>query len=165
VFDLDPLVDDDAAMRGAALLLRALLAELGCRSWVKTSGSRGFHVFVPLDGTSDWGTVARVGHSVGRELVRRDPERLTQEFHKADRGGRIFVDTGRNEIGATHAAAYSVRPKPTAPISAPCTWEEVESGAIAPRSVTLRGMARRLDTHGDLWADMHRLPQTLPTLS
>jgi bifunctional non-homologous end joining protein LigD len=164
VFDLDPLVDDDDAMRGAALLLRDLLAERGCRSWVKTSGSRGFHVFVPLDGTSDWGTVGRVGHSIGRELVRRDPDHLTQEFHKVDRGGRIFVDTGRNEFGATHAAAYSVRPKPGAPVSAPCTWEEVESGLIAPRSVTLRAMPKRLDTLGDLWADMQGLPQMLPTV-
>jgi bifunctional non-homologous end joining protein LigD len=75
------------------------------------------------------------------------------------------VDTGRNEIGATHAAAYAVRPKPTAPISAPCTWEEVESGAITPRSVTLRAMANRLDNVGDLWADMHRQPQMLPNVS
>jgi bifunctional non-homologous end joining protein LigD len=94
--------------------------------------------------------------------VKRDPEHLTQEFYKADRGGRILIDTGRNELGATYAATYAVRPKPNAPISAPCTWEEVESGAVGPQSFTLRGMARRLETHGDVWSALYANPQTLP---
>ena len=162
VFDLDPLVDDAAALRAAVLLVRDLLAELGCRSWVKTSGSKGFHVAVPLDGTADCGAVARFAHTVGRALVRRDPAHLTQEFYKSDRGGRILVDTGRNEFGATYAAAYAVRPKPTAPISAPCTWEEVESGDVQPQSITLRGIAKRLEAVGDPWADLHRVPCSLP---
>ena len=162
VFDLDPLVDDEAALRAAVLLVRDLLAELGCKSWVKTSGSKGFHVAVPLDGTADSGAVARFAHAVGRALVRRDPAHLTQEFYKSDRGGRILVDTGRNEFGATFAATYALRPKPTAPVSAPCTWEEVESGEVGPQSFTLRGMAERLDSVGDLWADLHATPCSLP---
>ena len=99
---------------------------------------------------------------MARLFVARDPEHLTLEFYKADRGGRILVDTGRNEFGATYAAAYAVRPKPNAPISAPCTWEEVESGAVAPQSLTLRGMARRLDAHGDIWATLFDKPHGLP---
>jgi bifunctional non-homologous end joining protein LigD len=162
VFDLDPLVDDSSALRAAVLLVRDLLAELGCRSWVKTSGSKGFHVAVPLDGVADSGAVARFAHAVGRALVRRDPAHLTQEFYKSDRGGRILVDTGRNEFGATYAATYAIRPKPTAPISAPCTWDEVESGAVSPQTFTLRGMAERLESVGDLWADLHRSPCSLP---
>ena len=165
VFDLDPLVDDAAALRAAVLLVRDLLAELGCRSWVKTSGSKGFHVAVPLDGTADCGAVARFAHTVGRALVRRDPAHLTQEFYKSDRGGRILVDTGRNEFGATYAAAYAVRPKPTAPISAPCTWKEVESGEVQPQSITLRGMNKRLESVGDVWADLYRAPCSLPDVS
>jgi bifunctional non-homologous end joining protein LigD len=165
VFDLDPLVDDAAALRAAVLLVRDLLAELGCRSWVKTSGSKGFHVAVPLDGTADCGAVARFAHAVGRALVRRDPAHLTQEFYKSDRGGRILVDTGRNEFGATYAAAYAVRPKRTAPISAPCTWKEVESGEVQPQSITLRGMNKRLESVGDVWADLYRAPCSLPEAS
>ena len=65
----------------------------------------------------------------------RDPEHLTQEFSKADRGGRILVDTGRNGYSATFAAAYAVRAKPGAPVSAPCTWEEVERGDGRPADV------------------------------
>jgi len=162
VFDLDPLDDDAVVLRNATLLLRDMLAELGCTSWVKTTGSKGFHVVVPLDGKADSGHVAHFAHSVGRALVKRDPAHLTQEFYKADRGGRILIDTGRNEFGATFAATYAVRPKPTAPVSAPCTWDEVESGEAGPTTFTLRSMTERLDAVGDLWSDLYRRPCALP---
>ena len=154
VFDLDPADDRPEFLRDAALRLRDLLAELGLRSWIKTSGSKGFHIVVPLDGRSDFGEVERFAHTVGSVLVARHPAELTQEFHKVDRAGRILVDTGRNGYSATFAAAYSVRPKPGAPVSAPCTWEEVERGEIGPRSVTVLTMAARLAAAGDPWADM-----------
>lgn len=163
VFDLDPSGnDDESRVRAGALFLRDMLADLGLETWVKTSGSKGFHIVVPLDGKADSGKVARFAHGVGDELVRRDPKNFTREFHKADRGGRIFVDTGRNEYGATFAAAYAVRPKPGAPISAPCTWEEIERGKVGPRTFTLRDMAARVAKVGDLWAGMLETGQTLP---
>ena len=162
VFDLDPLVDDGPVLRSATLLLRDMLAELGLTSWVKTSGSKGYHVVVPLDGTADSGQVARFAHAVARAFVRRDPEHLTLEFYKADRGGRILVDTGRNEFGATYAATYAVRPEPNAPVSAPCMWEEVESGQAEPQAFTLRNMAARIETHGDIWAALFTSPCSLP---
>ena len=162
VFDLDPLDDDTNALRSAALLLRDLLAELGCRSWVKTSGSKGFHIAIPLDGRTAWTTAARFAHAVGREAVRRDPAHLTQEFYKADRAGRILVDTGRNEFGATYAATYAVRPKPTAPVSAPCTWDEIETGVVGPTTFTLRSMRDRIARVGELWSDFHENGRPLP---
>lgn len=164
VFDLDPLENEPDVLRNATLLLRDVLAELGCASWPKTSGSKGFHVVIPLDGTAESEQVARLAHRVGRELVERDPDHFTQEFYKADRGGRILIDTGRNEPGATHAAVYAVRARPGAPISAPCTWEEIESGEVGPRSFTLRGMAERLERVGDLWGSIYSTPQALPSL-
>ena len=163
VFDLDPLEEDAPVLRAATLLLRNVLAELGCPTWVKTSGSKGFHVVVPLDGRADSGHVARFAHAVGRALVQRDPAHLTQEFYKTDRGGRILIDTGRNEFGATFAATYAVRPKPHAPVSAPCTWEEIESGQAQPQTFTLRTMAKRLHAVGDLWSGLHQRPCELPT--
>src|SRR5687768_8202985 len=94
VFDLDPMNPDDLqTLRAAALRVRDLLTELGLPSWIKTSGSKGFHIAVPLDGKSDFGTVARFAHVVGKVLVKRDPDNLTQVFSKVDRGGRILVDT------------------------------------------------------------------------
>ena len=162
IFDLDPARDDELdTLRASALRLRDLLAELGLTSWVKTSGSKGFHIAVPLDGKSDFGTVARFAHMVGRVLVARDPQNLTQEFSKVDRGGRILVDTGRNGYSATFAATYTVRAKPGAPVSAPCTWEELERGGVGPRSFTLRTMSQRISSIGDLWADMLRTRRSL----
>lgn len=161
VFDLDPSREDDAALVQASLALRDLLAELGLASWVKTSGSKGFHVVVPLDRKTRTGTVARFANRVGTLLVARHPDRLTQEFSKADRGGRIYVDTGRNGYGATFAAPYAVRARAGAPVSAPCTWEEVEQGTVRPASLGVRDMEQRLATVGDLWDDLRRRRRSL----
>ena len=161
VFDLDPATDDATALRDAALALRDLLDELWLPSWVKTSGSKGFHIAVPLDAKAGFDDVSAFTHRVGALLVRRHPDVLTQEFHKVDRAGRILVDTGRNNYGATFAAAYAVRARPGAPVSAPCTWDEVERGSVGPRSITLRTMAMRVEKVGDLWSDMRRKGRSL----
>ena len=162
IFDLDPSKEDDlGTLVNAALNLRDLLAELGLPSWIKTSGSKGFHIAVPLDGKSDFGRVARFAHMVGKISVQRDPDNLTQEFSKVDRGGRILVDTGRNGYSATYAATYTVRAKPGAPVSAPCRWEELEKGDVGPRTFTLRTMAQRVSDVGDLWADLLKKKRSL----
>jgi bifunctional non-homologous end joining protein LigD len=161
VFDLDPSSEDPEALREAAVALRDLLDELGLPAWVKTSGSKGFHIVVPLDRKTHIDGVAGFAHAAGRVLVERHPSRLTQEFSKADRRGRIYVDTGRNGYSATFAAAYAVRAKPGAPVSAPCTWEEVESGEVEPRTFTLRTMAARVEAVGDLWSDLSRRKRSL----
>jgi bifunctional non-homologous end joining protein LigD len=128
---------------------------------VKTSGSKGFHIAVPLDGKSDFSEVARFAHRVGALLVKLDPNHLTREFSKKDRQGRILVDTGRNDYSATFAAAYTVRAKSGAPVSAPCTWEEVERGDVGPRTFTLRTMSKRIADVGDLWADLLKIKRSL----
>jgi bifunctional non-homologous end joining protein LigD len=161
IFDLDPSNDALEPLRAAALNLRDLLAELGLPSWIKTSGSKGFHIAVPLDGKSDFGTVARFAHAVGTIMVKRYPEKLTQEFHKVDRGGRILVDTGRNGYSATYAATYTVRARPGAPVSAPCTWEELERGEVGPKTFALRTMGQRIADVGDLWVDLLRKKRSL----
>ena len=156
IFDLDPSVDDPAMLRAAAVGLRDLLEELGLPSWIKTSGSKGFHIALSLDGKADMGTAARFAHDLGRLFVARHPKELTLEFHKKDRGRRILVDTGRNDYSATFAAAYAVRPKKGAPVSAPCTWEEVITGDVGPQTLTLRTVPDRVAALGDVWSDMRR---------
>ena len=99
---------------------------------------------VNASGHAELEETRRFAHGLGALLVKRDPEHLTQELIKADRGARILIDTGRNGFGAPFAAVYAVRPKPGAPVSAPCTWEEVESGAVGPQSFTLRNLSQRL---------------------
>ena len=162
VFDLDPASDaDSAAVRRAALALRDLLDSFALRAWVKTSGSKGFHIVVPLDATASTGEVSRFADAVGALAVRLAPDSLTQEFAKSDRGGRIYMDTGRNGHSATFAAPYTIRAKPGAPVSAPCTWEELERGVAHPSGWTLRTMPDRLAAVGDAWADMHQHQQSL----
>jgi bifunctional non-homologous end joining protein LigD len=161
IFDLDPSTEQPDVLCGAALALRDLLDELGLPSWVKTSGSKGFHIAVPLDCSLEFGGVERFAHTVGTVLVRRNPATLTQEFHKVDRRGRILVDTGRNGYSATFAAAYAVRARRGAPVSAPCTWDEIERGKIGPATCTVRNMADRVARAGDPWADMRRRKRSL----
>lgn len=161
VFDLDPSVPDSAVLRRAALAVRDTLAELGLRSWIKTSGSKGFHIAVPMDSRTRFEPLALFAHGVGALLVKRNPTDLTQEFLKSDRHGRILIDTGRNVASATYAAPYAVRARPGAPISAPCTWEEVGSGTVAPESFRLGDMPARVTRVGDLWGDLHAEPASL----
>jgi bifunctional non-homologous end joining protein LigD len=161
VFDLDPSLDDEPALRAAALLVKHTLEELGLSSAIKTSGSKGFHIVVPLDGSADYEAVWRFSHTVGTLLVKRHSQVFTQEFIKADREGRILIDTGRNGFGATFAAAYAVRPRPGAPVSMPCSWEEVIAGEVGPRTFTLRNVPRRLAASGDVWETLHARPLSL----
>lgn len=161
VFDLDPSREEPEVLRRVLLSLRDLLRSSGLASWVKTTGSKGFHVVVPLDGRAPYGEVGRFAQRVAARMLSREPDALTQEFAKADRGGRILFDIGRNGHGATFAAAYAVRARPGAPVSAPCTWEEIERGEALPRSFTLRTMAERIAAAGDPWSGLWDRPQSL----
>ena len=85
----------------------------------------------------------------------RDPDHLTQEFSKKPTAaGASSIDTGRNGYSATFAAAYAVRAKPGAPVSAPCTWEEIEDASVGPTTFTLRNMSARVKKVGELWEDL-----------
>jgi len=161
VFDLDPSTNNVAEVRAAAIGLRDLLQELGLPSWVKTTGSKGFHIVAPIDAKTDIAVVARFANAVGALFVGLAPDRLTQEFSKVDRRGRIYVDTGRNGYSATFAAAYTVRARRGAPVSAPCAWEEIERGEVHPGTFTVRNMPDRIAKVGDLWADMRRRGRSL----
>jgi len=154
VLDLDPSKDDPKALRTIALSTRDRLEELGHQSWVKTSGSKGFHIVTPLGPRATFDQSSALAERVADLLIERHPKLVTREFSKADRGGRIFIDTGRNRMGATFVAVYSVRAKPGAPVSAPCTWTEIERGKVQPQTFRLRSMAARLDAVGDLWGDL-----------
>ena len=160
ILDLDPSEDDPEVLRRAALAARDAFDELGFKSWIKTSGSKGFHIAARMGPRAGVGKSSALADRVARIMLDRDPDHLTREFHKVDRRGRILIDTARNHPGATFAAPYSLRPKPGAPVSAPCTWEEVERGKITPQSVTIRSMGSRLKKLGDLWAELLPAPRT-----
>ncbi|MEU1211503.1 non-homologous end-joining DNA ligase [Streptomyces sp. NPDC005791] len=162
--DLDPQPGTDYADAvRAAHELRAVLEEQGLRGWPKTSGGRGIHVFVPLVPEWTFTQVRRAAIAVGRELERRMPDRVTTAWWKEERGERIFVDYNQTARDRTIASAYSVRPFPHAPVSAPLRWEEIDDAE--PRDFDLRSMPVRYAEVGDLHADMDdhafRLDQVL----
>jgi len=109
-------------------------------------------VVVPTDGQASYAEVARFCERAAATLCARHPDLLTTEFYKKDRGGRLFLDTMRNALGATVVAAWSVRGRPGAPVSAPIAWDELDDDALRADSVRLRDVARRLATGGDPWA-------------
>jgi bifunctional non-homologous end joining protein LigD len=161
IVDLDPSTDDPETLRSAALAVRDLLAEVGMASWVKTSGSKGYHIAIPLDAETGYREVWRFVQRLADALVARHPHLFTQEFAKVDRGDRVLIDIGRNGPGPTFAAVYAVRPRAGAPVSAPCTWTEIEERRVDPRAFTLRTMAARMAEVGDLWSDLSPQPLSL----
>ncbi|KOT99769.1 ATP-dependent DNA ligase [Streptomyces sp. NRRL F-5755] len=140
----------------AALALRDVLDGLGLAGWPKTSGGRGLHVFVPIAPEWTFTQVRRSAIAVARELERRDPGRITTSWWKEERGARIFVDYNQTARDRTIAGAYSVRPFPHAPVSAPLRWEELPDAV--PEDFDLATMPVRFAELGDLHADMDAHP-------
>ena len=162
IFDLDPSEGDFRAVCDAAKMLRERLTERGLTSFVKTTGSRGLHVLVPLNRRADFDEVRTFARQVAAGLAQSDPERLTTEVRKSKRRGRIFVDTARNAYGQTAAPAYAVRPRDGAPVAAPLRWNELDSPEVKPDLYNIRSIFDRLKNIGDPWKDLMRHPQTLP---
>lgn len=161
--DLDPQPGTGFAEAvRAAHELRALLEEYGLRGWPKTSGGRGLHVFVPIEPRWTFTQVRRAAIAVGRELERRMPGRVTTAWWKEERGERIFVDYNQTARDRTIASAYSIRPRPHAPVSAPLRWHELDD--TDPRDFDLATMPVRYADEGDVHADMDEHAFTLDSL-
>ncbi|MCX5108038.1 non-homologous end-joining DNA ligase [Streptomyces sp. NBC_00378] len=151
--DLDPQPGTDYADAvRAAHELRSVLDAHGLRGWPKTSGGRGIHVFVPIVPEWTFTEVRRATIAAGRELERRMPDRVTTAWWKEERGERIFVDFNQTARDRTIASAYSVRPRPHAPVSAPLRWEETDDAE--PGDFDIRTMPKRYADVGDVHADM-----------
>jgi DNA ligase D len=159
VLDLDPPEGSGFAMAvRAAHLVRQALAEAGLEGGVKTSGAKGVHVFVPIDRRASIDEAAAATRAIAERAARLDPDIATTAFMKADRGGRVFVDSTRAG-GATVVAVYSPRVRPGTPVSFPVRWEELD--AVSPGDFTIR---TALDVLGDRdpWAELMPRAQRLP---
>ena len=150
--DLDPSRPDDiAGVVSGALDLKKELDELGLPAYVKSTGSRGVHVVVPLDGKRDFEFVRAFARRLAMCLVNRDATRYTIERHKAKRRGRLFLDIDRNAYAQTAVATYSVRARPGAPVAIPLHWNELWQSSFRPDAVTIRNIFKRLDRIDDPW--------------
>jgi bifunctional non-homologous end joining protein LigD len=152
VFDLDPPDGKFELVRRCARILGDLLAEIGLPAFVKTTGSKGLHVVTPIDGKASFDDAIALCNGVAGVVTRRHPELFTTEFYKKDRKGRLYFDIMRNAPGATFIAAYSVRGRPGAPVSAPIEWSELDDPALRPDGFRLRELRTRLEAKGDPWA-------------
>jgi bifunctional non-homologous end joining protein LigD len=150
VIDLDPTRDDPSAVRRAAREMAALLTEIGLTPLVLATGSRGYHLVVPLQRRQTYDELRAFARDVGRLAVARDPEHLTQEFLKKNREDRIFVDTGRNRYGHTAVVPYSVRPREGAPVATPLAVDELADPHTRADRFTITTVLRRLGE--DPWA-------------
>jgi len=159
VFDLDPSDDDLAKVRRATRLTGELLGELGLTTYLKTTGSRGYHVLVPLRPSLGFDEVRAFARRCAEVLVERAPDLLTIEQRKANRGDRVYVDIGRNAYGQTAVPAYAVRARPGAPVSTPITWDELSR--VKPAQFTIASVRRRLARRDCPWAEVRRHAQTL----
>ena len=153
IVDLDPS-DGSAAddVRSAAADVGDLLRELDLEPFAMTTGSRGFHVVVPLQRRADHATVLAFARDLAGLIADREPERFTIEQRKAKRGGRILLDVLRNAYAHTAVAPYAVRARPAAPVATPLRWEELADPATRPDRWTLRDVPGRVEEHGDPWA-------------
>jgi len=167
ILDLDPKEAPFSRVVRVARELKELLDAVGLRSYPKTTGSSGLHVYVPLEPEYSYEQVRGFAELVARVVASRLPDEATVELKVEQRGGRIYLDHLRNRMGQTAAGPYVVRALPTAPVSAPLTWEEVNE-RLGPRQFTIRNLPPRVAEHGDLWRpvldDRQRLDEPLAAL-
>jgi bifunctional non-homologous end joining protein LigD len=170
VFDLDP--GAPAGPRECcrvALWLRELFDAFDLRTLVKTSGSKGLQVYLPLNGATTYEQTKPFAHAVAQLLEREHPRLVTSRMTKSLRPGRVLVDWSQNDPHKTTVCVYSLRAREPPTISTPLSWEEVELGSRRRRERQLSaeppGLLERVERHGDLFAPLLSLSQTLPDLS
>jgi len=157
VFDLDPPEGATAAAADAADVVRAFLADVGLDSAVMTTGSKGYHVVVPIVPTLGYDRVGTMSQLAAALMVAGSPTLLTDQFRIAKREGRVFVDWLRNRVGQTGVAAWSARARPGAPVATPIAWDEIT--ATPPDAYTILSAPDRFDI--DPIADLAKHPVDL----
>jgi bifunctional non-homologous end joining protein LigD len=160
IFDLDPSSGSTwEQVVVVAKMIRTVLERLGLRGYPKLSGSRGVHIYVPLDPVHTFERVRGFVGAVGSLLEQANPDDVTMAWDKKDRTGRVFVDHNRNAFGQTIASVYSVRPRPGAPVSVPLRWDELDR--FGNESFTVDNIWSRLAEVGDVFSPVWRGGQTL----
>ncbi len=153
VIDLDPAPGSDFAdVRRAARDAGELLREVGLEPFAQVTGSKGIHVWTPIQRRAGFDQVKEFADGLADVLTARNPDALTTEFRKAQRGGRILVDVLRNRYAQTVVPPYAVRPRAGAPVATPIEWGELSNSKLRPDGWTVRTVLRRLARKGDPWA-------------
>jgi bifunctional non-homologous end joining protein LigD len=162
ILDFDPAPGIDfAAVRAAAREAGARLRDAGLVPHAMVTGSRGIHVVCPLRRGPGFSVVHARARSLAEAMVADDPKHLTLEWHKADRGARIYVDVNRINYAQHAVAPYGVRARPGAPVAMPIEWDELSDGTLMPDRWTVKDAADRVRSDGDAWQGINRRARTL----
>lgn len=161
VFDLDPSNGNFGIVRATARALADVLDDLGLPSYVQTTGSRGLHVVVPLNGDADFDTARQFARDVAEWVTADDPDHRTIEVRKDKRGDRLYLDVMRNAYAQTAVAPYAVRARRGAPVATPLEWDELDSKGMRPDRFTISDVPKRVAGHGDPWSGMQRHARSL----
>ncbi|MFD4628849.1 non-homologous end-joining DNA ligase [Streptomyces sp. NPDC058284] len=159
VFDLDPAKDDFDTVRDAARLLGELLDHMGLPSVLMTTGSRGLHVIVPLNGHHDFDDVRDFAREVAETLAAAHPERFTTAARKQARGDRLYLDVQRNAYAQTAVAPFSVRAAPGAPVAVPLAWQQLDDPSVHARRWTIDNAVEQ--ARSEPWAGVLRSGRAL----
>ncbi len=151
IFDLDPSDNNFDTVQQAALILKDILRTYNLDSFIMTTGSRGLHVAVPLQQKQDFALVKAFAQNCAQQVINENPKKFTLELKKEKRESRLFIDTLRNNYGATGVAPYAVRAKHGAPIATPIFWEEVLEKTLTSQKYTIKSIFEKLNLDGDPW--------------
>jgi bifunctional non-homologous end joining protein LigD len=161
IFDLDPPGEDFEPVRRGARFLKSILDEIGLTAYLKTTGSHGLHIVIPLDRKDNFDSVREFANGIAAAMTREEPEQYTTEQRKEKRRDRLFIDTLRNAYAHTAVAPYSVRAVEGAPVAAPLEWTELDDADLTARKYNIRSVLKRIKENGDPWKDIQRRPQNL----
>jgi len=159
--DFDPSGGGFDEVRAAARAAGDRLRDLGLSPYAMTTGSRGVHVVCPLRRGPDFSVVHGFARALAEQMVEDDPEHLTLEWHKTERGKRIYVDVNRIAYAQHAVAPFSIRPRATAPVAVPLHWDELSDKKLRPDGWTVKTVGERLDAP-DPWEGMRRHARALP---
>jgi bifunctional non-homologous end joining protein LigD len=161
IFDLDPASEDFNLVRQGARDLKQVLDEIGLISFLKTTGSHGLHVVIPIRRSGDYARTRTLAQEIAEIITRQEPRKFTTEQRKDKRQDRLFIDTLRNAYAHTAVAPYAVRARKSAPVAAPLFWEELNDPDLTSARYNIRNIFQRIEKSGDPWKDLERHPQSL----
>jgi len=157
VFDLDPseiAKNGFELVRIVAFLLKELLEKIGANPYVMTTGSKGVHLVLPIKPDTDFPKVKAFAKNIVSVMEKKYPDKVTANFRKSSRTGKVFIDYLRNNYGQTAVAPYSVRLKAGAPVATPIFWTDLHKKELGPQSFNIKNIFRYLEK-GDPWKGMY----------
>lgn len=164
VFDLDPSKDDFSTVCFIALELKKILENMGLASFAMTTGSKGIHIVIPIDRKLEFIKTREFAIKCANILLKKFPDITTLELRKDKREDKVFIDTFRNQYGATSVAPYAVRAKPGAPVATPVDWLELKDKKLTPDKYNIFNIFKKLEKFPDPWENIKKIKQNIKKL-